>query len=219
MLAAGAFLVAVSLLAGTASVLFREGRLPGLGQDPTSEAKRALARGDRAAAIREFRGAAVVNPLRRAALDASEGLAMAGDFGGAGELLERERRRDASNADVLTALGWVLLWQHRLDEGERYLEMAVRRSPRDGHAFAGLGEIALEQDRYRDAVSAFQRALEIEPTEGATHNSLGIALVLSGNREAAIEHFAVAVRLTGDPSIAKNLERAREGGRAARHGR
>lgn len=144
---------------------------------------------------------------------------MAGDFVGAGEVLERVRRRDPSNAEVLTALGWVLLWQHRLKEGERYLEMAVRSDPRDGHAFSGLGEIRLEQDRYADAVAAFERALEIEPTEGATHNSLGIALMLSGNREAAIEHFVVAVRLTGDPSIAKNLERAQESGKAARHGR
>ena len=215
----GALVIAVSLVAGLVSVLVRERRLPGLDQDPTAEAKRALARGDRPSAIREFRRWADANPQRNSASEASENLAMAGDFAGAGEALERMRRRDPANPEMVTTLGWVLFWQHRLDEAAGYLEMAVRRNPRDHHALRGLGEVRLEQDRYAEAVAALERAVEIRPTDAASHNSLGIALALSGNRRAAVEHFAVATRLTGDPTIARNLERAQETDKGQTDGR
>lgn len=218
-LVAGAFVVAVSLVAGLVSVLVREGRLPGLDQDPTAEARRALASGDRPAAIREFRAWADANPERRAAQEASENLARAGDFAGAAATLERMRRRDPENLDVVTTLGWVLFWQHRLDEAAGCFDMAVRLNPRDHHAFRGLGEIRLEQDRYAEAVTALERAVEIQPAEAGTRNSLGIALTLAGNRPAAVEHFAVAMRLTGYPTIAKNLERARKSVEGQPHGR
>jgi tetratricopeptide (TPR) repeat protein len=217
--AGGALVIAGSLVAGVVSVLVRERRLPGLEQDATAEGRKALARGDRVAAIREFREWAEASPQRSAAQEASENLAMAGDFAGAGAALDRMRRLDPGNPDMLTALGWVLFWQHRLDEAAGYFEMAVRANPRDHHAYRGLGETRIEQDRYAEAVAALERSVEIRPTEGASHNSLGIALALSGNRPAAVEHFAVAMRLTPDPTIAKNLERARESDKGQTHGR
>src|SRR5206468_2897669 len=66
--------------------------------------------------------------------------------------------------------------------------------PNDAEALAGLGEALLHLGKPDEAMALLHRAIAIEPDNALFHNSLGRALV-SGDPEAAIEHFRRATEL------------------------
>jgi Flp pilus assembly protein TadD len=103
-------LIAVGcLVAGLAHVALSERRLPGLEMDPLLRARDALARGDKAAALHEYRGMAAVNSRDLdLLLQSAEGLVRAGDAAGGAALLGRAWAEHPGDARVHTALGWAL---------------------------------------------------------------------------------------------------------------
>jgi Flp pilus assembly protein TadD len=198
------------LVAGLVQVAVSERRLPGLEMDPLLRAREALARGEKAAAVREYRGMAAVNSRDLdLLLQSAEGLVRAGDPAGGAELIGRAWATHPGDPRVHTALGWALYWTKKYDEAAAHFETALRADPRDFRAHAGLAEVRLEQQRYPEAESALLRALALDPTNGSAHNSLGVAYALTGRPERAVEEFGIAVRLSPTPDILANLERAR----------
>jgi Flp pilus assembly protein TadD len=64
-----------------------------------------------------------------------------------------------------------------------------------------------------EAMSAYRRALELDPDDAEAHNVMGVALVRSGLKAQALEHFERAVRLAPEnPEYRDNLRIARGGG-------
>jgi tetratricopeptide (TPR) repeat protein len=199
-----------SFAAGLARVAVSERRLPGIELDPLLRAREALARGDKVAATREYRGMAAVMPNDfDRLLEAAEGLVRAGDTAGGAELLRQAWTIRPGHPRLQTAFGWSLLWTKRYDEAAARFEQALRADPRDLRAHAGLAEVRIEQQRYPEAEAALLRARELDPTNASVHNSLGITYALTGRPQRAVEEFGVAARLSPTPDILANLERAR----------
>jgi len=199
-----------SLVAGLARSAVSERRLPGLEMDPLLRARDALARGDKAAAAREYRGMAAVNSRDLdLLLQSAEGLVRAGDAAGGAELIGRAWATHPGDPRVHTAFGWALYWTKKYDEAASHFETALRADPRDFRAHAGLAEVRLDQQRYAEAEPALLRALALDPTNGSAHNSLGVAYAMTGRPERAVDEFSIAARLSPTPDVLANLERAR----------
>ena len=215
----GVVLAIGSWTGGVASFLASRGRLPGLTQSPLVEAESALAKGDAQKAIHEYRQAAAVGagdfPLL---LGAGEGLARAGDMPGALDAFAKAQALHPRSAELHTSLGWALFWRRRLDEALAQFEEALRRDPARARAHAGIGEVRLEQDRYAEAQAALLKSIALDPTDATVQNNLGITYALSGQPARAIEHFAIAARLSPSPEFSANLGRAQAALEAAGRG-
>ena len=88
-----------------------------------------------------------------------------------------------------------------------YEQATLRRFPLDRAAWNGLG-LALEDEADLEAArSAWQRAIEIDPTYGRPHSNLGrLALEVDGDPKAALAHFEKAAELgLGNPTAWINL--------------
>jgi tetratricopeptide (TPR) repeat protein len=199
-----------SFAAGLAHVAVSERRLPGIELDPLLRARDALARGDKATAVSEYRGLAAVTPQNfERVLEAAEGLVRAGDAAGGAELLRQAWTIRPGHPRLQTAFGWSLFWTKRYDEAAARFEQALRADPHDLRAHAGLAEVRIEQQRYPEAEAALLRARDLDPSNASVHNSLGITYALTGRPQRAVEEFGVAARLSPTPDILANLERAR----------
>jgi Flp pilus assembly protein TadD len=205
----GAVLALASWTGGAAAFLATRGRLPGLTQSALVEAESALAKGDAPKAIREYRQAVAVSAGDfQLLLGAGEGLARAGDLEGATEAFGKARALRPRSTALQTSLGWALFWRRRFDEALAQFEEVLRSDPLSARAYAGVGEVRLEQDRYAEARAALEKAIAIDPTDPTAHNNLGITYALSGQPQKAVEHFAIAARLSPGPEFSANLSRA-----------
>lgn len=98
-------------------------------------------------------------------------------------------------------------------EQQRQLEEQAGRLPQQAMLLKVEGLRAMSDGRLEDAVSAFRKALSLDPTAQRTYD-LGGALLRQGSMEEAIECFRTAVRLR--PSFVRaqvDLARALEGNR------
>lgn len=79
---------------------------------------------------------------------------------------ETVRVQPMSRDEVLYRLGDLLLHadSERLDDAERHFRAAIRINPSHGAAHAGLGQALDGQKRPADARAAFERAIELEPS-------------------------------------------------------
>jgi len=183
------------------------------------EAESALSKGDAQKAILEYRRAAAVSvgdfPLL---LGVGEGLARAGDMPGALDAFAKAQALRPRSTELQTSLGWALFWRRRFDEALVLFDEALRRDPSSARAYAGVGEVRLEQDRYAEAQAALLRSVALDPTDSTVQNSLGISYALSGQPAKAVEHFAIAARLSLGPEFSANLSRARAALEAAGRG-
>ena len=71
-----------------------------------------------------------------------------------------------------------------------------------------LGMIALSEDRFEEAIAHNQRALEIDRNHADAYHNLGIAYLLSGRPQAAVEAIEKAVAFGGDENHLFSLARA-----------
>jgi tetratricopeptide (TPR) repeat protein len=205
----GTGLILLSMALGIAERVRRDGRLPGLTQDPLYGAEAAGTRGDGPAMRREYRSATAVN--RRVPdflLHTADTQARAGDFAGAEQTLGRAEALNPSSAALFRTRGLVRLWQRRFPESEAAFDLALRADPADALAHAGLGDLWLEQDRYADAEGAFLRALALDPWNSGVNNSLGITYALSGRPAEAVDSFRTALSIKWTAPVQANLERA-----------
>jgi tetratricopeptide (TPR) repeat protein len=101
------------------------------------------------------------------------------------------------NALAHLVLGNVLLADNRLDEANNEYGKAMQAG---GGAvpFATAGEAFVKQKRFVEAVEPLQRALDADPSLGAAHENLALALINTGRAAAALPHLDAAEKL--DPS-------------------
>jgi Tfp pilus assembly protein PilF len=88
---------------------------------------------------------------------------------------------------------------------------AVRQDGKNAYFQKGLGQAYLAVGKYDDAVSAFRKALEINPYYTDVRNDLGTALVLSGRRNEGMQEFIAAFNDPTNPTpeiSSRNLGRA-----------
>jgi Flp pilus assembly protein TadD len=121
-----------------------------------------------------------------------------------GRLAEAERlyrkihRLAPRNADVLSALGAVLLHQNAPDAALEPLAKAATLRPKDAGAQAALGHVHLLRRQFDEAHQAFEKSLALDATDGGSWFALGFALAQSGQPRQAESAYRRALEI--DPT-------------------
>lgn len=91
----------------------------------------------------------------------------------------------------------------RIDLMEQDLLKIIEKNPEDSHALNALGYTLTENtERYAEAQTYIQRALEIEPNDMATIDSMGWVLYKQGQLKEALSYLKRAYEMQHDPEIA-----------------
>ncbi len=104
-------------------------------------------------------------------------------------------------------LGSIYERQKKYDEAEQHFQEVLKANPLNAAACNYLGYMLADRGvRLEESVSLIQKALEIEPSNGAYLDSLGWAYYKMNKFELAAPHLEKAAKLiTGDPTIQEHL--------------
>lgn len=93
-----------------------------------------------------------------------------------------------------------------VEEAAREQQAILEREPTNPRAYFALGTLCHFRGQADAAISFYLRAIELDPTYGAPHVSLGRIYGVRGLYELAWKHAREAERL-GDRSLVEQLER------------
>lgn len=178
--------------------------------DPQAEAREALEKGNLHAsqnkfpeAIIEYRRAIQKDPrLGEARLQLAFAYASTGD--GVNALREYVRAADLlpDNHDAQKKAGAFMLLANQFNDAQALALRMQKRDPNDvdaqvllANALAGLKDVD-------GAVSAFEKAIEMEPNRSSTYSELGSVRLVSGNKEAAEQAFRKAIEIDPNSAVA-----------------
>ncbi len=105
-------------------------------------------------------------------------------------------------------LGVLRMKEGRFPEAAAALADAVAQDAEDMGAWRLLGGALSALEDTSGAVAAFQRTVELDPSQPKNHYNLGLALQAFGDQAGARRHFSQA--LTLDPSYEQAAQRLRE---------
>jgi tetratricopeptide (TPR) repeat protein len=87
-------------------------------------------------------------------------------------------------------------------------ETAVGLERDDADIQVALGAVHWAEGEIEEACSAYDRAIELNPSSAVAHSLLGAALGMGGRAEEGLDHHRIAIRLSPhDPSLAIMLGR------------
>jgi len=107
----------------------------------------------------------------------------------------------APTVRTLHTMSRVLAAQGRDDQCELVLYKLIGEHPDFMPAYVELAELCMRNDRVDDAVEVLTVGVERAPEDVVLHNDLGMALLVSGDYEAALRRFREAAAL--DPQDAR----------------
>ncbi len=140
----------------------------------------------------------------RDALNASARLLRADRPGEAIPILERLNERYPEDPDVIMNLGGALILQRKWNKAVSVLEVGVKQHPQNAAMWSNLGAAYLgrletagpkQQER---AITAYERAVQIEPATPNVHYHLGLIHKERGDLIRALAHFERALEV--DPA-------------------
>lgn len=114
-------------------------------------------------------------------------------------------------AELIFNAGLAHLREGRPDVAREEFARAIKKDPKNPYFYKGLGVAYLSEHKLPEAVSAFRKALDINPYYVDARNDLGTALLLSGEREAGKKELLRAYDEAMNPTpelTARNLGRA-----------
>jgi Tfp pilus assembly protein PilF len=85
----------------------------------------------------------------------------------------------------------------RLDAAIEEFKKAVKQEPSNPFFLKGLGQAYAQKRKYKEAIESFRKALQANPYYVDVRNDLGMALMLSGDRDEGKKEFLTAY---GDPT-------------------
>jgi tetratricopeptide (TPR) repeat protein len=198
----GLFLVALLLLGGSFLAGFVEGArwfgVPPIQGDATILGRALLERREYAAALEEFRLAALIDPENYSGgpqLSFTPAPVTPENL----ERLRRAARENPGSAGAQLALGRALLAQGDLAASLASLERARELDPGQPGLAAALGRAYLVSGRYEESERALREALAASPHPDL-HELMGFALHQRGMREEAALHFEQAQALRAQRS-------------------
>jgi arylsulfatase A-like enzyme/Flp pilus assembly protein TadD len=100
-----------------------------------------------------------------------------GNLAAAADAYGRARRAGNENPDVMNELAVVYARLGRVDEARALFKQLIDRDPKASTTWFNLGLFELQNRRPSEAVTAFQRAVALDPSYGDAWNALGSALV------------------------------------------
>ena len=101
-------------------------------------------------------------------------------------------RMDAVNAKLVHEQAKSAFETGQLEQARSLLAEAIGRYPDEASWYALMGRILLEQHKLDGAKSMFEKAIELDETESASHYYLGVLHERWSDDEAAVGHFASA---------------------------
>ena len=118
--------------------------------------------------------------------------------------------------------GVALLNLGRVDEAKKLLELVVRQSPKDPHAWYSIGLLSKNSSDSQAAVDAFRRVTEIDPNDADTWYFLGSAYSQLRQYPQAIDAFQHALRLnplhaSGEFGLSRALQQSGDLANARQH--
>lgn len=157
---------------------------------------------------RETRRVAPPAPPTPSGLDRAQQALRAGDAASASAALEAATAGGSTDASPLVLLGYLRLSEGRVEAAAECARRALACNPifPDAHLLEGL--IAKEQGRHGEAMTAFKRALYLEPASALARYQRGQLHVLRGERRRAQHEFAEAIRLLDAGAAPSVLEAA-----------
>jgi Tfp pilus assembly protein PilF len=116
-----------------------------------------------------------------------------------------------ADSEVSFNSGLTHLRENRPELALELFKKAIKEDSRNSYAYKGLGLTYAKLGRFSEAVSAFRKALELNPYYVDVRNDLGSALVLSGKRAEGKAEFLAAFNDPTNPTpeiSARNLGQA-----------
>ena len=120
--------------------------------------------------------------------------------------LEQAIRMRPTLTDAVGALADVMLSQERFAEAEYGYRRYIAAAPTDAHAHRNLGLSLVHQGRVAEAIPILERAVQLDPGDGAVRLYLGNAFMAVKRPDAAEEHYRAGWRLVPEsPTLPKAL--------------
>jgi len=119
--------------------------------------------------------------------------------------------QSAPDAELRFSTGVMHLREGRVDLALEEFKRAAREDPKNPYFQNGLGLAYAAKGEWKDAITAFRKALELNPYYVDTRNALGYALIMSGDREGGKKELLSAFSDAMNPApeiSAYNLGRA-----------
>jgi eukaryotic-like serine/threonine-protein kinase len=128
-----------------------------------------------------------------------------GDLKGAEENLNAALSKTPDNARILYDLGIVYRKDGRLTEAGSALEKSIALDPR-ADPLMELGQVAIQQNDYAKAISSYERAAQLSPSDYDAWGNLGGVYQISGQHlEKSADAYRKAIALASE-AILKNPE-------------
>lgn len=121
------------------------------------------------------------------------------------------RAQSPAEAELRFSTGVMHLREGRVDLALEDFKRAAREDPKNPYFQKGLGQAYAAKREWGSAISAFRKALELNPLYVDTRNDLGYALIMSGDRDGGKKEFLSAFSDPMNPApeiSAYNLGRA-----------
>jgi tetratricopeptide (TPR) repeat protein len=154
-----------------------------------------------------FAGASICPDISQELAEAADHLLKKDDSEGAMSILALGREVYPASPLLTAALGYVLIWRGRSEEGQKLYLEARQLDP--DHAilradqFIDLMRRLVQADKRKEAKDLGLIGVNINPKEPGLYFALGELSVLNGATDAAVDYFRKALRI--DP----NFEEAR----------
>ena len=111
------------------------------------------------------------------------------DLVAAARHFERALQLDPNHPDILRDAAKLANALDRSEEAVALLESAVARDPVNPVGRSNLGLHYLYAGRWDESIRSYRRALSLSPGMEGTHYNIGVALLLKGEPEAALEEI------------------------------
>jgi Flp pilus assembly protein TadD len=124
---------------------------------------------------------------------------------------EGKAAQSPPDAELRFSTGVMHLREGRVDLALEEFKRAAKEDPKNPYFQKGLGQAFAAKRDWGSAISAFRKALELNPLYVDTRNDLGYALIMSGDRDAGKKEFLSAFSDPMNPApeiSAFNLGRA-----------
>ena len=136
------------------------------------------------------------------------------DLAGAVRHIERALELDPADLSSLTTAATLLWSLGRLDDALLIREFVLARDPVNPSSLRNVGLTYRSLGRIDEAIASFRTVLSLSPRSGGAHFLIGVALLLKGDSEAALQEMqqesAEAWRMNGLPMAYHALGRKAE---------
>jgi len=112
------------------------------------------------------------------------------DMAAAASYYAKALQLEPTNSTLMTNAAALLFFLGRSGQAVMLQEYATARDPLNTARNSNLGTYYFYEGRWDDAIKAYRVALTLSPNVRQVHYSIGLALVLKGQPEAALEEFA-----------------------------